>query len=143
VVSSLGREKEQGRKALRLGLRASARSGRGREGSLVADAPGIDDPDEDANYLAYGPKETPVEELVLVAGRRWTIEECFEQAKGEVGLDEYEVRKWDGWHRHTTLSLLAHASGLNPELIPPTVPEVRRVILAMARPKQEREFRLE
>jgi SRSO17 transposase len=70
---------------------------------------GIDDRAECAYYLAYGPKETPVWELIRVAGRRWTIEECFEQAKGEVGLDEYEVRKWEGWHRHTTLSLLAHA----------------------------------
>jgi SRSO17 transposase len=70
---------------------------------------GIDDPAEYAYYLACGPKETPVHELIRVAGRRWTIEDCLEQAKGEVGLDEYEVRKWDGWHRHTTLSLLAHA----------------------------------
>ena len=70
---------------------------------------GIDDPTELAYYLAYGPKETTVKELVRVAGRRWTIEDCFEQAKGEVGLDEYEVRKWEAWHRHVTLSLLAHA----------------------------------
>jgi SRSO17 transposase len=69
----------------------------------------IDDPSELAYYLAYGPKQTPTEELIRVAGRRWTIEDCFEQAKGEVGLDEYEVRKWDGWYRHITLSLLAHA----------------------------------
>ena len=69
----------------------------------------IEEPSKLAYYLAYGPKETPVEELVRVAGRRWAIEDCFEQAKGEVGLDEYEVRKWDGWHRHATLSLLAHA----------------------------------
>ncbi len=47
--------------------------------------------------------------MVRVAGRRWAIEDCFEQAKGEVGLDEYEVRKWDAWHRHVTLCLLAHA----------------------------------
>jgi len=39
----------------------------------------------------------------------WFIEECFERAKGEVGLDEYEVRKWEGWQRHITLCLLAHA----------------------------------
>ena len=70
----------------------------------------IDEPSKKlAYYLAYGPKGTPVGELVRVAGRRWAIEDCFEQAKGEVGLDEYEVRKWDGWHRHATLSLLAHA----------------------------------
>ena len=41
-----------------------------------------------------------------VAGTRWAIEECFEEAKGEVGLDQYEVRRWDGWYRHITL---AHA----------------------------------
>jgi SRSO17 transposase len=70
---------------------------------------GIDDPTEYAYYLAYGPKETPVQQLIRIVGRRWTIEDCFEQAKGEVGLDEYEVRKWDGWHRHVTLCLLAHA----------------------------------
>jgi SRSO17 transposase len=69
----------------------------------------IDDPTELAYYLAYGPKETPTEELIRVAGRRWAIEDCFEQAKGEVGLDEYEVRKWEAWQRHVTLSLLAHA----------------------------------
>ena len=43
------------------------------------------------------------------AGTRWTIEECFEEAKIEVGLDQYEVRKWDGWYRHITLAMLAHA----------------------------------
>ncbi len=48
-------------------------------------------------------------ELVRVAGRRWTIEECFEEANGEVGLDQYEVRRWDGWYRHITLAMLAHA----------------------------------
>jgi SRSO17 transposase len=69
----------------------------------------IDDPAELAYYLAYGPKGTPAEELIRVAGRRWAIEDSFEAAKGEVGLDEYEVRKWDAWHRHITLCLLAHA----------------------------------
>jgi len=69
----------------------------------------IDDPSELAYYLAYGPKGTPPEELIRVAGRRWAIEDGFEAAKGEVGLDEYEVRKWEAWHRHITLCLLAHA----------------------------------
>ncbi len=69
----------------------------------------IDDPSEPAYYLAYGPKGTPADELIRIAGRRWTIEDCFEAAKGGVGLDEYEVRKWDAWHRHITLCLLAHA----------------------------------
>ena len=45
-----------------------------------------------------------------VAGSRWAIEECFEQAKQETGLDQYEVRSWLGWHRHITFSLLAHAA---------------------------------
>ena len=44
-----------------------------------------------------------------VAGTRWAIEECFEEAKGQVGLDQYEVRRWDGWYRHITLAMLAHA----------------------------------
>ncbi len=69
----------------------------------------IDDPTEYAYYLAYGPAEMPVRQLIRIAGRRWQVEDCFEAAKGEVGLDDYEVRKWDGWHRHTTLCLLAHA----------------------------------
>ena len=58
---------------------------------------------------ASAPVDTTLEELVRVAGTRWTIEECFEEAKGEVGLDQYEVRKWDGWYRHITLAMLAHA----------------------------------
>jgi SRSO17 transposase len=47
--------------------------------------------------------------LARTAGKRWKIEETFEQAKGEAGLDEHEGRKWDCWYRHATLSLLAHA----------------------------------
>lgn len=47
--------------------------------------------------------------LVNVAGRRWEIEVGFEAAKGECGLDQYEVRRWHGWSRHVTLALLAHA----------------------------------
>jgi SRSO17 transposase len=66
-------------------------------------------PEEIAYYLCYGAAQTSVHELIRIVGRRWVIEDCFEAAKGEVGLDEYEVRKWDGWHRHITLCLLAHA----------------------------------
>jgi SRSO17 transposase len=69
----------------------------------------IDDPTELAYYLSYGPAQTTMSELIRIAGRRWAVEDSFEAAKGEVGLDEYEVRKWDGWHRHITLCLLAHA----------------------------------
>jgi SRSO17 transposase len=62
-----------------------------------------------AFYACYGPATTPLIGLVRVAGARWAVEEGFEQAKAEVGLDEYEVRKWPGWYRHITLALLAHA----------------------------------
>jgi SRSO17 transposase len=47
--------------------------------------------------------------MVEAFGIRWTVEQCFEEAKGEVGLDEYEVRSWHGWYRHLTLSMLALA----------------------------------
>ena len=66
-------------------------------------------PEELAFYRAFGREETPVAELARVAGTRWTIEGCLEAAKGEVGLADYEVRRWDGWYRHVTLALLAHA----------------------------------
>jgi hypothetical protein len=62
-----------------------------------------------AFYACYGPVTTSLLGLVRVAGTRWAVEEGFEQAKGEVGLDHYEVRKWPGWYRHITLALLAHA----------------------------------
>ena len=62
-----------------------------------------------AYYVCFGLAGTTLEELVRIAGARWAIEECFEEAKGQVGLDQYEVRKWDGWHRHITLAMLAQA----------------------------------
>jgi len=67
------------------------------------------DPTELAYYRAFGPADTTLAALVRVAGARWAIEENFEDAKGMVGLDQYEVRKWDAWYRHVTLALLAHA----------------------------------
>ena len=69
----------------------------------------ISQPDEVAYYVVFAPEGTPLLELVRVAGSRWAIEECLETAKGEVGLDQYEVRKWEGWYRFVTLALLAHA----------------------------------
>jgi len=66
-------------------------------------------PGELSYYVCFGPAGTSLEELVRVAGTRWAIEECFEEAKGEVGLDQYEVRRWDGWYRHITLAMLAYA----------------------------------
>ena len=66
-------------------------------------------PTELAYYRVYAPVETPVHEMVRVAGMRWAIEGALEQAKGEAGLDHYEVRRWEAWYRHITLVLLAHA----------------------------------
>jgi SRSO17 transposase len=77
-----------------------------QQGLLIRRA--IADPSEQAFYLIHAPATTPLADLVQVAGRRWTIEACFEAAKGEVGLDHYEVRSWVGWHRHITLAMLAH-----------------------------------
>ena len=68
------------------------------------------EPTEFAYYRAFGPRETQLAEVVRVAGMRWTIEVCFEDAKEVVGLDQYEVRKWIAWYRHITLAMLAHAS---------------------------------
>ncbi len=62
-----------------------------------------------AYYVVFAPAGTRLPALVRVAGQRWTIEECFELGKNEVGLDEYEVRHWPGWYRHITLSMWALA----------------------------------
>lgn len=69
----------------------------------------LEDASVRACHLAYGPADTPEAELLRVCGSRWQIEEGFAQAKGEVGLDQYEVRTWTAWHRFVTLCLLAHA----------------------------------
>jgi SRSO17 transposase len=63
-------------------------------------------PDEIAYYLAYAPLDITVPELVRVAGSRWAIEDCFQAAKNECGLDQYEVRRYVGWYRHITLAML-------------------------------------
>jgi SRSO17 transposase len=62
-----------------------------------------------AHYLCFCPPTTSLAELVAVAGARWAIEESFQTAKGEVGLDHYQVRRYDAWYRHITLACLAHA----------------------------------
>jgi SRSO17 transposase len=78
-----------------------------QQGLLIRRA--IADPIELAFYLIHAPIGTTLAALVQVAGRRWTLEACFEAAKSEVGLDHYEVRSWIGWHRHVTLAMLAQA----------------------------------
>ena len=70
----------------------------------------LSDPSKRAYYRAAGPAQTTLPELVAVTGSRWKIEEGYEQAKGEVGLDQYEVRAWRAWYRYVTLSLVAYAA---------------------------------
>jgi len=69
----------------------------------------VSKPDELAYYCAFGPAGATLQQVVQVAGTRWQVEQAFELAKGEVGLDEYEVRTWVGWYRHVTLAMFALA----------------------------------
>ncbi|WP_439650308.1 IS701 family transposase [Glycomyces amatae] len=69
----------------------------------------IDDPADIAYYLCFHPDSVERAEIVRAAGARWAIEECFQAAKGECGLDHYQVRRWEGWYRHITMAMLAHA----------------------------------
>ena len=62
-----------------------------------------------AYVLVFAPNGTTLAEMAQAIGTRWTVEQCFEEGKGEVGLDHYEVRSWQGWYRHITLCMLAHA----------------------------------
>lgn len=96
--------------------------GIGSKGHRVYDWALIDSTDPDHQYLirrsiddgelafyhCYNPHRAGVGELVHVAGARWPIEECFGSGKNEVGLDNYQVRTWNAWHRHITLAMLAH-----------------------------------
>lgn len=69
----------------------------------------LTDPEDLAFYLSSGPDGTTIDTLVRVAGVRWAIEECFKHAKNETGLGHYQVRRYDAWYRHITLSMLAYA----------------------------------
>lgn len=97
-----------------------------------------------AYHLCHAPRPVPMRTLVRVAGQRWRIEENFQAAKGLVGLDQHLVRRWDSWHRRTTLAMLAHAfltvlaavarsdAGQQSGLIAVTVAEARRLFTALA-----------
>jgi hypothetical protein len=69
----------------------------------------LSEPTELTAYVGFAPHATPLATVVQVAGSRWTIEQCFDEAKGAVGLDHYEGRSWTGWYRHITLALWAYA----------------------------------
>ena len=59
----------------------------------------IADPEDLASYACSGPASTPLADLVRVAEVRWAVEEALQQAKGEVGLDHHQVRRWTAWYR--------------------------------------------
>jgi SRSO17 transposase len=70
----------------------------------------LEEEPEYAFYFTYAPKKkSTLKTLVAVAGQRWAVESAFQMAKGECGLDHYEVRRWQGWYRHITLSMLVLA----------------------------------
>jgi SRSO17 transposase len=90
----------------RIAVRAGHTRGRGHW--LLARR-SIGDPSEIAYYACYGPRRSSTADLAWTAGSRWHIEECIQQAKGEAGLDHYQVRDWRAWYAHITLSMLALA----------------------------------
>lgn len=96
------REYDWARMPIRIGWRA------GRGHWLLARR-SISEPSEIAYYVCYGPRRCGLHELAWIAGSRWRIEECFQQAKNEAGLDEYQVRSWRAWYAHITLAMLAQA----------------------------------
>jgi SRSO17 transposase len=80
----------------------------GPDGWLMARR-SITDPTDIAYYLSNASQSTSLQTMAEVASARWSIETTIEEGKGETGLDEYEVRYWHSWHRHITLSMMAHA----------------------------------
>src|SRR2546428_117497 len=83
-------------------------TGDGRRGWVLARR-SISDPTEIAYYVCFGRRGTRLPELVRVAGSRWAVEESFQTAKNEVGLDQYQVRRYDAWYAHITLAMTAAA----------------------------------
>lgn len=95
-----------------------------------------------AFYRCWSPQPATLAQLLRVAGIRWSVEEAFQAAKSQVGLDQHQVRLWHSWHRFTTLALAAlavlalctadargdHQPGHHDDLIALTVNEIRRLI---------------
>jgi hypothetical protein len=86
-------------------------------------------PSEIAYYLCFGKRGTRLRELARVAGSRWAVEESFQTAKNEVGLDQYQVRRYDAWYAHITLAMLA------PRSWSPRAPCILRCNAATANPR--------
>ena len=59
-------------------------------------------------YISNAPTSAPLSLFVWMSGRRWSIEQSFEESKSEVGMDHYEIRTYEGWHHHMLVSMLAH-----------------------------------
>jgi SRSO17 transposase len=113
----------------------------------------LSDPTQLAYFICHSQPGTSIDDLVAVVGVRWTVEECFQASKNEVGLDHYQVRLWHAWYRHVTLAMLAHAwlavtaadvktdappangDSLSELLIPMTVNEIRRLHATLSCPR--------
>jgi SRSO17 transposase len=80
----------------------------GPDGWLLARR-SVSDPGEIAYYLSNAPESTPLQTMASVGSARYTVEQCIEEGKGDAGLDAYQIRHWPSWHRHITLSMMAHA----------------------------------
>jgi SRSO17 transposase len=131
-----------------------SRQGRpGPSGWLLARR-SLADPSDLAYYVSNASPHTTLQTLATVASARWSIETTIKEGKGETGLDEYEVRYWHSWHRHITLSMMAHAwlaamrqianeQPPDPALAEVSVPEVRRLLeVALPLPPRSPELRL-
>lgn len=91
-----------------------------------------------AFYLCWTPNAVTLARLIVVAGSRWSIEEAFQAAKGQVGLDHYQCRGWLAWHRHTLLAMLAltiltiatrhDQHHHRTDMVKLSIPELRRLI---------------
>src|SRR5262249_52064208 len=81
----------------------------GPEGWLLGERPVPGTAGERKYYLSALPADTPLPRLVELAHARWAIEQFYEEAKGECGLDDYQGRRWDGLHRHLALVMLAYS----------------------------------
>jgi hypothetical protein len=66
-------------------------------------------PDDVQAYICFAPSNTPMQKLIEIAGTRWTIETCFKESKSQTGLDQYEVRSYNGWYKHITFACIALA----------------------------------
>ena len=93
----------------RIPIRISWAPGRGHWLLARRKITDLADEGEIAYYVCYGPRRSTLVDLAWTAGSRWRIEECFQQAKNEAGLDHYQVRSWRAWYAHITLSMLALA----------------------------------